>query len=162
MFKKTVAALVSALSLGGCAQRAYTVQASFNPDSVAWAQTAGDDTLTGQAFLRTVGGDVKTCAGYPVVLVPYNSYFYEVTKAFAKGYSALTNKDPAAGSYARKSQCDARGDFSFSDLPTGEWIVVAEVRWGVPNGYFVTPQGGVLFALANTTPSGDTKVLLTK
>jgi len=162
MFRKVVLVASLAGLLGGCAQRAYTVRAPFNPDSVSWALKTGSDILSGQAFMRTVGGDVKTCAGSPVALVPYDSYFSAVAQANVEGYSSITNTDPRANAYVRKTKCDVQGGFSFSNLPTGQWIVVTKVVWGVPNGYFVVPQGGPLSLVADTSPSSDTKVLLTK
>ena len=162
MVKKAVTVIALVGLLAGCAHAPYTVEAPFNPESVSWSQTPGTDTLKGQAFLRTVDGHVKTCAGYPVILVPYNRYFAEVTRAYVRGYSALTNKDPRAHGYARETRCDADGKFSFSNLPSGEWLVVAEVRWGIPDGDFVLPQGGVVYATETTSRASSEEVILTR
>jgi hypothetical protein len=97
----------------------------------------GDATLRGQAFLRTVGGDVRTCAGSDVFLIPDNPYMEDLTAAEDRGVRNASI-DPRAQTFRRRSTCDAQGNFHFSGVPKGSWIVVARVTWSIPH----IEQGG--------------------
>ncbi len=51
---------------------------TFNPCEIRWfTEKQGNNTIKGQAFLRTIGGYIRTCAGYDVLLVPFSSYAKE-------------------------------------------------------------------------------------
>jgi hypothetical protein len=63
-------------------------------DFQPWAG-AGPATLHGQAFFKTVGGDVKTCAGSGVFLMPANPYGEGLATADSKGFNDA-NSDPRA------------------------------------------------------------------
>lgn len=65
---------VGLLALSGCAAQPYTIQTPFNDAEMAWSQSPGTAAIKGQGFLKTVGGDVKTCAGNVVSLVPDTPY----------------------------------------------------------------------------------------
>jgi hypothetical protein len=99
-------------------------------DFAPWSGS-GPATLHGQAFLKTVGGDVKTCAGSRVVLLPATPY---VDALLAKGKAAISvQADPRLASYARTTICDAQGNFSLAGLPAQRWYVLTSVTWGVPH-----------------------------
>ncbi|HSM95199.1 MAG TPA: hypothetical protein VLT91_04085 [Rhizomicrobium sp.] len=158
--------LLALFCLAGCAQLAppppYEMQTPFNrADFTAW-MGAGPGDIKGQAFMKTVGGDVKTCAGNPVYLLPDNAFDRELVTAIRLGRKPDVGRifnGEAAGS-GRKSICDASGNFSFESLPVGSWIVIAQVQWGVPNQYFVEQQGGALLETVSVS-KGTTKVYLT-
>ena len=122
---------------------------AFNAnDSAPWSG-AGKSTLRGQAFLKTVGGDVKTCAGESVALVPTNPYFDELLEKWRVGVSV--NPDPRALATVRHSICDAQGNFTFTSLPTQRWYVLTSVTWGVPHiagpGEDAGPLASALFGI---------------
>jgi len=104
----------------------FSVQ-DFQP----WAGS-GPANLHGQAFLKTVGGDVKTCAGEPVILMPDNPYSEEMVSADAKGFPDA-NVDPRVTSYLRRTICDAHGNFAFFNLPVGGWYIDTKVTWEIPH-----------------------------
>ena len=124
----------------------------------------GPASLHGQAFLKTVGGDVKTCAGEKVALLPATPYNNEVMHSGAN--NNFENRDARADQYVRYSICDAGGNFSFSNLPAQEWMVLVSVTWGVPtvDPIFHEPeistQGGPLLRSIKLAP-GDNSVYLT-
>lgn len=60
--------------LGGCATPPVDLTRTFNEDDFRWAGVPGTATLTGQAFARTNGGDVRACAGLEIYLVPVTPY----------------------------------------------------------------------------------------
>jgi hypothetical protein len=109
-----------------------------------WAGN-GPANLRGQAFLKTVGGDVKTCAGERVLLLPGIPYVDELFEKAKGGISA--SPDPQLMSYVRSTICDAQGNFSFAQLPAQRWYVVTRVTWGVPHVEAPGSQPGPLTSL---------------
>lgn len=99
-------------------------------DFAAWAGS-GPGSLHGQAFLKTVGGDVKTCAGERVLLFPATPY---VDNLLDKGKHGISvSPDPRLASYEKSTICDAQGNFSFTQLPAQRWHVLTRVTWAVPH-----------------------------
>jgi hypothetical protein len=157
---------------------ASAISVPFDVSDVASWSGNGPSNLRGQAFLKTVGGDVKTCAGEFVVLLPATPYVDEV---IAKGKAAVSaDVDSRLMTYSRKTICDAQGNFSFAGLPAQRWYVLTLVTWGVPHidapsarpgpltslllGIPASPatdqQGGDLVQVVTLTP-GDNQVFLT-
>lgn len=143
---------------------ATAMHTPFNvADFAAWGG-AGPATLHGQAFLKTVGGDVKTCAGSRVLLLPATPY---VDELLTKEKAGITVKaDPRLTSYTRTTLCDAQGSFSFTGLPVQRWYVVTHVTWGVPaigesdDQPETDQQGGELMQAVTLSP-GDNQAFLT-
>ncbi|MBV9990701.1 MAG: hypothetical protein JOZ72_05345 [Alphaproteobacteria bacterium] len=104
---------------------------AFDPAQGTAFAGSGPANLRGQAFLKTVGGDVKTCAGEDVFLMPSMPYFDEAIEMLKSGIEA--GRDERAMSLLRHTLCDAQGNFSFSGLPAKKWWMVTQVRWGVPH-----------------------------
>lgn len=153
------------LMVSACAQPKpyYTIKTTYDPAVTVWAQQKGTATIRGQAFLKTRGGDVKLCAGNEVGLIPDSPYVEEIAAAMRSGqFSGPANKDPAYVASVRRTLCDAQGNFSFHDLPAGEWIVQAVVRWQVPIGASMLRQGGVLIKRATTKPGETTDIIVTE
>ncbi|WP_143735975.1 hypothetical protein [Methyloprofundus sedimenti] len=109
--------------------------------------TQGSNTVTGQAFLRQRGGGVVTCAGNTVIMYPNNLYFL----AKRNGSPEVEINDES--SFMEKStQCDATGNFEFSNIQNGEWVIETTVGWDVPEiiriGYYYSihtnRQGGLM------------------
>ncbi|WP_457755432.1 hypothetical protein [Thermovibrio ammonificans] len=172
----TAAACLIGINLTSCAtaQREVTVHlhSSFNPKEVAWFKKKGNNTLTGQAFLRTMGGQVITCAGQDVYLIPVSKYSSErikaiygnTTKAFVDILS-YRNKNikfiPDSKEYfkfIKKTICDANGRFKFTNLPDGEYFLFTQVVWTVP---VLGPQGGVLMQKVRLSGGEKREVILT-
>jgi len=69
--------LMAAVALVGChatpPAQPISIDVPFSDAEFAsWAGT-GNANIGGQAFLKTLGGDVKTCAGQDVSLIPDNA-----------------------------------------------------------------------------------------
>jgi hypothetical protein len=112
-----------------------------------WAGS-GPASLHGQAFLKTAGGDVRTCAGERVLLLPANPYVDELLDKSNAGISAPP--DQQLMPYIRSTICDAQGNFSFAQLPAQRWYVLTQVTWQVPHldatlGYRPGPLTSHLF-----------------
>ena len=159
---KGFAIALTLLALCGCAapparQMTPFVEADFAP----WLGE-GPATLRGQAFLKTVGGDVKTCAGEAVALLPANAYDREVVENIQSGRGVAPGVVQQTSGYVRITTCDAQGNFSFTDLPTRDWFVVTRVAWGVPTGSILVPmdtQGGDVVRFVSLR-AGDNQVII--
>ena len=116
----------------------------------------GTGAIVGQGFLRQRGGGVVTCAGSPVLLMPATSFFREAIGHLRNGHQIAVNDkiDPSYKSIIKQSQCDAQGNFSFSLLSAGTWLVTTDVKWVV--GKYQSEQGGTLMrevTVVNDQPS---------
>lgn len=144
--------IVSVLLIIGCATNTiFPIHSSFDENEVTWSKAKGKNSIKGQAFLRTRGGDIKTCAGFDVLLHPHSTYGAERIKAIYgnenAGFQIRTNVQPPDPKYfnlKRVTKCNATGDFEFHDLPDGTYYIIAAVVWEVPNSYPGKQGGGVM------------------
>ena len=160
-------AIASLLAVCACAAPPpYAIQASFNRDQIAWIQSPGTGAIKGQAFLKTVGGDVKTCAGNIVVLLPSSAYTREIVSAgmsASNRSSSIANLNEGLASYMKGGRCDAQGNFSVARLPAGDYIILTEVTWGVPRGnYGVSREGGPLTQEISLAMGEEKQVILSR
>jgi hypothetical protein len=151
------------LTLTSCqtTQRALTFKptTSFDDSVFDWSIKKGTGSIEGQAFLKTQGGDVKLAAGNEAVLVPVNDYTTELFEAAMLGIFQNLDTDPRYSQYRRVTIVDAQGNFTFSDLPSGEWYVMSTVVWKAAR-YGV--EGGVVGKLVLVYPDRATKVIVTR
>lgn len=105
----------------------YTISTPFNEREFAGYDGSGRSSINGQAFLR-VPGNIVPAAGSEVVLVPDNSYTRELWAPARSGrYSGVANFDPRYFKYRRSMIADASGNFRFTKLPAGSYIVQTNV-----------------------------------
>ncbi|WP_428309263.1 hypothetical protein [Hydrocarboniphaga sp.] len=104
----------------------------------------GTGVISGQGFLRTRGGDVKTAAGSDVLLNPVTSYSLQWYEDAYQRNVLLEAYDPRLEPYLRKTIADADGRFTFDGVPAGEYFVVTRIIWEAPNAYTsgLAQQGG--------------------
>lgn len=146
---------------------------TFDPGAISWAESNGKNTIIGSSLLRTVGGDVKTCAGFDVFLIPFSAYSEERIRTIygntVNGYRSATNltglppEAPAKYAESRRiSKCDAQGEFTFPDLPDGSYFVTTTVTWGVAGQYVVSTQGGNLMKRIDLSGGEIERVVVTQ
>lgn len=162
-------AVLAVLILAGCASEPVTLQSHFDPGEVAWFSARGTNTLSGTAFLRNYRGNAKSCAGLAVTLMPVSAYARErmghLYGAGDEGFNPLTGGIPADfanddGRYmaaAKSTRCDAHGRFAFSELPDGDYYVIATVTWR--DREYGLEQGGYLMRRVQVS-TGETKEVL--
>jgi hypothetical protein len=133
------------------------ITTEFNPtDHTSFLQT-GNSKIKGQAFLKQNGGAVVTCAGNLVYLTPDTQYFrevFDIAKQRRRPKDDLHHEEK--NKYVRKTQCDAQGNFEYSDLPENNWIIATEVKWVV--GY--SSQGGGLLRSIKTIDNQTITIIL--
>ncbi len=115
----------------------------------------GPNQVNGRIMVALPSGDLVTCAGLVVSLVPATDYarewasrFYELDTGRYGTLNAafrMDSREPevkfqgAEAFYAatRTTQCDEDGDFSFPKVANGEFFVVAKARWlGKDHDYY--------------------------
>lgn len=118
---------------------------AFPIDEYASLPMAGTASISGQAFLKTRGGEVKTGAGEVIGLYPKTSYSDQWYETAVKKGLAMEPPDQRLESYLRKVIADADGRFSFSGLPAGDFYLAAIVTWEAPTGRgWLETQGGLV------------------
>ena len=182
---RIVAIAASTVLLSGCAVYTEGSEVSFGKpipatlstnltaSEVAWSKARGNNTLTGQAILRTRGGDVKSCAGLEASLIPHSPYSAErIAVTYGPGEEGFGGRerrpftpDPAAyHDSIRRTICDAQGNFRFSNLPDGRYFVLVEVSWeAVQGGYYpyLAGQGGTMMSRVELRDGEERHLLLT-
>ena len=147
--------------LAACAVAPQPIQAPFVESEFAPYRARGTSTITGQAFLKTRGGDVKYGAGNEVVLVPVTSYTREMTRMMKTGASITKERDPRYAAYRRTAQADGNGNFEFRNLPAGSYYLDCVIHWEVPGPYVSTVTGGLAEAEVTVGRGETAKVVLT-
>lgn len=158
LFGVVVAGLVPFLS--SCVPTpTQTVEMSYTDSEFGAYKGQGDAVVTGQAFLRQEGGGVVVCAGEPVLLFPHTSSFERLVNLAKQHIRPIMSEtaDPRFKKIARKTTCDAQGNFRFDELPRAPWYIFTQVRWTVSD----YAQGGALIGTVDTSHGGQQRVLLT-
>jgi uncharacterized Zn-binding protein involved in type VI secretion len=163
---RIVTIVLFALTLGACAtagSRAPVAWTStYHEPDFAWADAKGTASVSGQAFLKTRGGDVKVAAGNEVQLVPQNKMTSEyVARAVIQG-EELPTPDERARRHTRRTIADAEGRFRFDGLPAGNWFVISSVYWEVPQGRAIARTGGLVHAAVNLAEGQHATVVVTR
>lgn len=164
---RIAALVVAAMASGaGAAQSEPFDLAQFEPYG-----SVGDSRIRGEAILRTVGGEVRTCAGYEAQLWPATDYvdsvFARLFKGVERGSSsteeyrrAMSDLDPRALRFVRTTTCNSEGRFAFGGLPGGRYYLVGRVTWMA--GRYSTSQGGYLMSFVRVRDGEVVERVLTR
>lgn len=108
----------------------------------------GTITITGEAFLRTRGGDVNLGAGLDVFLYPVTEYTTEMLQREILGIERLAPMDERLSQFVRSTRADSRGQFEFTKLPPGDYYLLCLIQWEVhriTSGPVPTYTGGKFY-----------------
>ncbi len=161
MEKGQIFALALIFGLVGCATGSSRSvrQASFVEAEYAPYREKGTASISGQAFLRTRGGDVKLGAGLTVVMHPVTSYSTEWFERYVIRGKSIEDLDPRAASYVRETIADGEGRFRFNNLPAGEYYLSCYIRW------FITAtriSGGWAYGKASVASGEHAEAVVTR
>lgn len=125
--------------------------------------SGGNGIVTGQAFMKTRGGDVKLAAGNPVHLDPATTYSKSWLVLRGDMYRYFHDAVPdSLFTAARKvATADAQGKFRFEGLAPGLYYVTTYVRWETGGAYTPT-QGGVLADSVRVEAGKTTDIVMTR
>lgn len=157
--------------------KVITLLTKFDPQKAEYIFKDGTNTISGQSFLVTRGGDPKTCAGQEVSLVPVTDYAKERMEyrygSAENGFRShsnngikFSNDDENYHKYTKTAFCDASGNFTFEKVADGEYFVTTSVLWEILeyNIIFNTPvnvvEGGVLMQKVSVSGGEHKKILV--
>lgn len=120
--------------------------------------------VSGQGFLKTRGGDVKTAAGNTVFLEPATSYSKFANELRLPSNVYVAPPDPRMKQYTRETVADGSGRFSFKNVPDGEYYLGTTVSWEAPTGYkfSLQTQGGLITKKIAVKNGEPVDVMLTR
>ena len=140
----------------------YTLTTPFDEQALLKISNKGTAGISGQAFLRTRGGDVKYGAGNAVYLVPSTAYTDDLMAAVARGQDFYQSADPRLGKYMKKTTADASGNFEFQELAAGEYHVLCPIYWEYVVSRYETNRTGRLVQKKVTVGDGQfIRIMLT-
>lgn len=158
---RIAAFLTIAVGMSGCAQQQIVNYPPFPAHEYAKLKQTGTASVTGQAFLRTKGGDVKVGAGSEILLIPVTTYSQVFYNAY-KAHRPLGPTDPEVKKYTLRTQADATGSFEFKSVPEGSYYVAGDVVWQAPTQWGLSRQGGMLVKELSVKDGDQVKVMLTE
>jgi hypothetical protein len=167
----------------GCAAQQPSViwlHTKFDPAQAAYSREKGENVIKGQGFMRTRGGEIRTCAGSRVSLVPITDYseermmyLYNIPSSSETRYTPWHERykttfaytDPEYEKFFITTYCDAQGNFLFENIADGDYFLATRVMWEAPycvglncNNMF---QGGDLMQRISVSGGGIRTIYLT-
>lgn len=118
------------------------------------AMRPGHAIVRGQAFSKTVGGDVKYGAGNEILVIPNTVYVTECI-AILKAMYVTTDCGKKMLPLGRMVVADGEGRFEIADLAPGEYSLSTIIMWGVPGRFGIEQTGGVVDAVVNVKSDTD-------
>jgi hypothetical protein len=147
------------------------LDSKFNPDEVSFVKLRGTSTVTGTAFLKLADGTFKDCAGFNIELLPVAAYSNErVARTYGNDQQGqilmeqnppkFTPDVPEYHDMLIKGTCDLRGEFNFSNVPAGDYFVIAFIIWDDASGLMPRKTGGGVMKRIHVPPETRVDVLL--
>jgi hypothetical protein len=136
-FVFVIVALIAISGLSGCvAPPPYIVHNKFDDKNFEPYAKQGTSSIVGQAFLKTMGGEVRFGAGNEVSLTPSIAYTDELV-----GFISSRGLDETIyiatpielrhkiQNYIRTTTADGNGQFEFKDIPNGDYYLEVGIYW---------------------------------
>jgi hypothetical protein len=142
----------------------------------------GKSVITGQAFLKTRGGDIKTGAGNKVILAPASEYvklFYkqrdflmtqinkmydigtpDALKKYSEFKAEIDEEKPDSRliPLMKTTIADASGNFEFKGLPAGKYMLFCEIYWETGK----SKTGGIAYGSVKISNDETQKVMVSE
>lgn len=150
--RKWIAVLALALAALGC-RSTHVVKAPVDREAIAYYAGEGSGAVEGQAFMRTLGGEVRYAAGCTVYLWPKTAHLEEAADGLCRGLNV--NISPDTMPAQRTTVASAEGRFRFKGLPAGTYLALTKIEWVVPSGFGSSTTGGWVAAPVEV-PAGAT------
>lgn len=151
--------LLMALFIMSCA-KTYDRQALFIPEEYAPYEAAGTARICGQAYLRLDEKPQHVASGDSVLLAPVTSYTKEAFKIKVMRGRKMVDPNPEAMKFEKHTKTDDEGRFCFTDLPAGEYYVVADIV--LPTSTKEHRVSQLAHAQASVKADGNVFVLVTR
>ncbi len=161
--------LAVSVFLTGCASRQpLTPSNKFNPVLTKFLyENHGKSTIKGSAYLRKNSGEIVTCKGLDVGMIPVTPYssermqhIYSSTeqgyRAFSRGIPEFTQTPDKYEQYVVKRVCDSQGHFTYENVGDGEYFITTSVQWKSGN----EKDGGILMQKVKVSNRETKKVIM--
>lgn len=167
---RKILATIAIILLSACSATSKTQvieRINFPANEYEALNKTGNATISGQLFMKTRGGDIKYGAGSTVWLNPKTSYsdqWYSVTvsnrfQVEGFGVKKLSAADSRAAEYIIHTQADGFGNFTFNNVPSGEYYLVSGITWEAPGGSL---QGGFVVKIISVKDDDNIRIMLTR
>lgn len=154
-----------------CAAEPVKLRNAFSIEAVSFVKQPGNSTVTGKAFLKLADGAYKSCAGFNIELLPVAAYSSERILATygndQQGQILLEQNPPRfipdVPEYHEmllKGACDAGGEFKFTQVPSGDYFVMAFIIWEDASGATPRKTGGGVMKRIHVVRDARLEVLL--
>jgi hypothetical protein len=165
--RRLSAGLLLAAALAACGPKVETLSTRFDPNEGAVVNREGSGSVSGQAFLKTVGGEVRYAAGNTVEIFVATAYarerigkLYGASKCNMGGVT-FKETDPRYLAMKRETKADGEGRFHFDHMAAGDYFVVTTVAWQVPNsGGYLTQTGCNIYERLTVQEGRNTEIIL--
>jgi hypothetical protein len=145
------------------------LNSQFNADEIKWVREPGDSSVSGKVFLTLKDGSKKGCAGFTIELLPVTTYSSErILKTYGNtlhGQVLLEDKPPKFTPDAKeyhelllKSTCNAKNEFEFTQVPAGEYYVMAFIIWDQTSETGTIKTGGAVMKRIKVSPKSNVKI----
>ena len=151
--------LLIAFSMISCA-RAYDRKAEFIQEEYAPYESTGTARICGQAYLSMEDGKHHVASGDRVLLAPATSYTEEAIMVKVKRGRKMVDPVPEAMKFEQHTKTDAEGRFCFTELPVGEYYVVADIA--LPTSTKVHRESQLAHAKAAVKADENMYILVTR
>lgn len=157
---KKIILSIALLLLSGCAANVHHMTTPYDRAAFVKYEQTGTGAVSGQAFLKTLGGDVKYAAGNTIYLIESTPYTDELYRAAERNQPISEETlNPDFKLYARQVTADGEGEFTFDNLPAGKYYVWTTITWYVSQ--YRQSGGGVTGEVV--VRDGETaKIILTR
>lgn len=140
----------------------YEIKTPFNEREAAAVLGKGSATISGQVFMRRNDGMVVKGAGSKVTLYANTEFVREGFRAAKENLPnvVIFSPDPPGWpeNYQRVVEADGDGNFSFTGVPDGDYVLRSRVIWYAGN----VPQGGDVWALTKVNGGRNVKLNVRK
>jgi len=94
----------------------------FNESEFAGYGAPGSGSVSGQLVVN-IGGQSYIGNGSSITLVPVTAYTQEMVDRELGNGALLVSADPRLKQYVRKARADSNGNFTFQQVPAGNYFV---------------------------------------
>ena len=169
----TICLLVGMLMVQGCVTTIQRIPFPAKEYKELPKKNIGTATVRGQAFLKTVIGEVRYAAGNEVDLAPVTSYTTQMYNAwknfrFNGPLSGPTKFEPEVpdsrvNDYTNRIVADGDGRFEFKNVSAGEYYIITSLVWEIPNSSCLPNlQGGILSEKIIVVEGEEYNIILTR
>jgi hypothetical protein len=150
------------------ADSVISVRPAFEPsDELRSIGALGRCRVEGQAFTKTVGGQLRYAAGNTIAIRPDTMYvrdgLYFRTYRPTPGVNVLTSYPSLdfLDAYTRTTTGDADGRFLFEDLPPGRYALTATITWHERDDDELVEQRAEVFGTTEVREGEIARVIVT-